>query len=191
MKKKIDGKKKGGEFERRISKKLSLWISRGERDDLFWRTHGSGSRHTVRDNNGQLTEGQDGDICSTCSGVSEKFRDIFSLELKNYEDINLWGLITQKKTGLLDFWKQTKQQAGKVDKIPVLIIKENYRPILFISNQWTKYLFSIYLELDYILKSNLENETLYVWKLDDICKVNPNIFINALDIVLEDKENDD
>ena len=39
---------KGSQFERQIAKELSKWFSRGERDDLFWRTAGSGARATTR-----------------------------------------------------------------------------------------------------------------------------------------------
>ena len=40
--------KKGGQFERDICKLLSLWWSSKERDDIFWRTAGSGARATTR-----------------------------------------------------------------------------------------------------------------------------------------------
>jgi hypothetical protein len=39
---------KGGEYEREISKQLSLWVSKGKRDDLIWRTSASGGRATTR-----------------------------------------------------------------------------------------------------------------------------------------------
>lgn len=188
MKKKSNGKVKGGKFERQISKRLSLWLSSGERDDMFWRTHGSGSRYTIRNKKDIDTEGQDGDICSTCSGDSEKFRKIFSLELKNYKDINLWGLVTKNKTGFLDFWRQTVKQAESVNKIPVLIIKENYRPILFVSNLWTKYLFGIYFDLEYDMEVNIGESNIYVWHLEDVLKVKPKTFMNAMDVVLEEND---
>jgi len=182
--KKPNGKTKGGEFERLIAKRLSLWLSNGERDDLFWRTNGSGSRHTTRKKLDKDTEGQDGDICSTCSGDSEKFRKIFSLELKTYKDINLWGLITKKQTGFLDFWNQTVTQSELVNKKPILIIKENYRPILFVSNLWTKYFFSIYFDFKYDMKVNIGDSDIYIWQLKNVLKIKPKTFMNAVDIIL-------
>jgi len=39
---------KGGQFERDVCKELSLWWTEGERDDIFWRTSGSGARAKTR-----------------------------------------------------------------------------------------------------------------------------------------------
>jgi hypothetical protein len=56
---------KGADFERDISRTLSLWWSHGERDDIFWRTSMSGGRATVRRKAGKATAYQAGDITST------------------------------------------------------------------------------------------------------------------------------
>ena len=53
---------KGRQFERDIAKRLSLWWTKGERDDVFWRTAGSGARATVRSKKGVSTSGSFGDI---------------------------------------------------------------------------------------------------------------------------------
>ena len=42
------GKRKGNNYEREMSRRLSLWLSENERDDLIWRTHNSGGRFTTR-----------------------------------------------------------------------------------------------------------------------------------------------
>jgi len=47
--------KKGGQFERELCKALSLWWSYNKRDDIFWRTAGSGARATVRRKQGKQT----------------------------------------------------------------------------------------------------------------------------------------
>lgn len=55
--------KKGSKFERDMCKLLSLWFSHEERDDIFWRTAGSGARATVRmKNKGVMTADSAGDI---------------------------------------------------------------------------------------------------------------------------------
>ena len=41
------GKAKGSSFERLICKELSLWITGGEHQDVFWRSAMSGGRSTV------------------------------------------------------------------------------------------------------------------------------------------------
>ena len=56
---------KGSVFEREICKELSLWITSGERDDIFWRTAGSGGRATMRKKSGKTTANQEGDVCAT------------------------------------------------------------------------------------------------------------------------------
>jgi hypothetical protein len=56
---------KGADFERDISRTLSLWWSHGERDDIFWRTSMSGGRATVRRKAGKATAYQAGDITAT------------------------------------------------------------------------------------------------------------------------------
>jgi hypothetical protein len=56
---------KGADFERDISRTLSLWWSHGERDDIFWRTSMSGGRATVRRKVGKATAYQAGDITAT------------------------------------------------------------------------------------------------------------------------------
>lgn len=56
---------KGADFERDISRTLSLWWSHGERDDIFWRTSMSGGRATVRKKSGKSTAYQAGDISFT------------------------------------------------------------------------------------------------------------------------------
>jgi len=42
---------KGSSFEREICTILSKWWTNNERDDVFWRTAGSGARATTRSKN--------------------------------------------------------------------------------------------------------------------------------------------
>lgn len=55
---------KGSQFERAICKKLSLWWSDGETDDIFWRSQTSGGRATLRRKKGKTTYGSYGDIAA-------------------------------------------------------------------------------------------------------------------------------
>jgi len=72
---------KGGQFERDFSRQLSLWWTKGERDDCFWRTSNSGGRATVRARLGKKTSGHCGDIGST-DEVGRPFTNLITLELK-------------------------------------------------------------------------------------------------------------
>lgn len=53
---------KGANFERQIAKQLSLWYSKGKRDDIFWRTAISGGRATTRMKQGKQTANSAGDL---------------------------------------------------------------------------------------------------------------------------------
>ncbi|PNX50506.1 MAG: hypothetical protein BV456_06495 [Thermoplasmata archaeon M8B2D] len=56
---------KGQDFEREICTELSIWFSRGIRDDIFWRTAGSGARATQRAKKGKTTSNSYADVTST------------------------------------------------------------------------------------------------------------------------------
>lgn len=53
---------KGADFEREISRVLSLWWTDGKRDDIFYRTQASGARFTSRNKAKKETAFQAGDI---------------------------------------------------------------------------------------------------------------------------------
>ena len=72
---------KGSAFERDFCKQLSLWWSDGERDDIFWRTAGSGARACTRRKTGRSTFGQCGDVQAT-DPIGQPFIDLFTIELK-------------------------------------------------------------------------------------------------------------
>lgn len=127
-----NGKAKGSEFERYISKTFSKWWSKNERDDLFWRTHNSGGRFTVRQKKGFDTHHQGGDICDVHPD-GKLFCDLFCIECKSYKDIGLWSIVTG--SGLLvDWWKKLEEACKQDGKNPILITKSNNKPILLFTN---------------------------------------------------------
>jgi len=75
------GSSKGSGFERQICKDLSLWWTDGERDDVFWRTPGSGARATVRSKGGLATYGQYGDVAAT-DPIGEPLLKFATIEIK-------------------------------------------------------------------------------------------------------------
>jgi len=56
---------KGSGFEREMCKELSLWVTSQMRDDVFWRTPGSGARATTRMKQMRETMDAAGDMMST------------------------------------------------------------------------------------------------------------------------------
>lgn len=73
--------KKGPNWERECSRLISLWWSNGKRDDLVWRTSGSGNRHTARMKKKKNTYNQAGDLCATDPCIQPLF-DLFLIECK-------------------------------------------------------------------------------------------------------------
>lgn len=72
---------KGSKFEREICKLLSLWWTDNKRDDIFWRTSGSGARAKTRSKTNRDTFGQYGDIQAT-DPIGQPLIDLCSIELK-------------------------------------------------------------------------------------------------------------
>lgn len=88
---------KGGAFERDISRKLSLWWTNNERDDIFWRTSTSGARATVRARKGKTTAGSVGDI-SLLDVIGKPLLDACSIELKRgYKTWSMMDVLDKKK----------------------------------------------------------------------------------------------
>ena len=82
-KKRVNRKKrgKGSKFEREISKILSLWWTKGKREDVYWRSTTSGARATVRNRKGKGTFGQCGDIQAN-DPIGQPLLDVCNIELK-------------------------------------------------------------------------------------------------------------
>jgi hypothetical protein len=75
------GSDKGSKYERDMCKKLSLWWTEGERDDVFWRSQASGGRATIRGRKGAATAGQYGDVAAV-DPVGKPLIDAFTIEIK-------------------------------------------------------------------------------------------------------------
>lgn len=113
---------KGGQFERDFARQLSLWWTKGDRDDIFWRTAGSGARATVRTKKGKSTAGQYGDITAT-DPDGKLLIDKILFELKNgYPDAEIEKLINYGKktqgTDLYSKWIEKCENSCKASKIP-------------------------------------------------------------------------
>lgn len=102
---------KGSNYERDFCKRLSLWWTDGERDDIFWRTGGSGGRATVRQQRGQKTYNQYGDICAT-DPIGDPLMKVLTFELKRgYTKNNIMDLVDRPKVCVQQKWEEWLQQA--------------------------------------------------------------------------------
>ena len=123
MKRRGGGKAKGASFERDVCKKLSLWVSDGKREDLYWRSAMSGGRATLGHRKGKDLRHQAGDICAV-HPEGHKLTERFYIECKHYRDLDLGGLLF-KKGKLFNFWVATEAEATKHERLPLLIAKQN------------------------------------------------------------------
>jgi len=72
---------KGSAYERSICRAISLWWTRGERDDVFWRTAGSGAMSKARAKIGKRTHGQYADVLAV-DPIGSTLLDVATIELK-------------------------------------------------------------------------------------------------------------
>lgn len=111
---------KGAKWEREICRALSQWWSFGInetfRDDIFWRTAGSGGMATNRKRSAKKrTAEQYGDI-QAVDPIGKPLTDFFLMELKRgyNADINLCTLVdcpaTMKPPILIDWYAKMKKE---------------------------------------------------------------------------------
>jgi hypothetical protein len=120
------GKRKGGAFENKVCKLLSLWVSNDTRDDLYCRSATSGGRATVRfQRYGTKSVNQAGDITCIDTSGDEILTKIFCIECKSYKDLFYHSLLLlkPKNKSFVGFWKQTCDTAQDHDRLPLLIAK--------------------------------------------------------------------
>lgn len=121
-------KAKGSSFERLICKQLSLWVSHGEREDVFWRSAMSGGRATVR---GTAVR-QAGDICAVAP-EGHDFTKQFFVECKHVKKLALDQFLIKNTGPLRQFWLKLLKQADRHSRCPMLIARQNGWPTLVIT----------------------------------------------------------
>lgn len=123
--------KKGGKYEKEVCKHLSLWWTDGNRDDIFYSTHGSGNRATIRAKQGLCTENMCGDVCASAE-IGFAFTDYFMTEIKRgYTDkLSFIELVDKpdKKTLKIKNWvrKAERQRKENFRRGLLVIIKRDY-----------------------------------------------------------------
>jgi len=134
------GPRKGSSFERIICGTLSKWWSGGLRDDLLWRSSGSGARARVRGRKGKATTGHHGDITAT-DKEAVALTKFVTIELKRgYSSKTPFDILDKPrpKQTLYEEWfekqEEAKQQSGSFSWI--LIVKRDHRQaVVFIPEE--------------------------------------------------------
>lgn len=129
----VKGANKGASFERRICKELSLWVSRGKRRDIFWRSAMSGGRATVAMKGGVKLSAQAGDV-SAVDRLGGLFIETFLVECKHYRSLDIISFVKRRGT-LFDFWMKLRKEADRHHKIPFLIARQNNYPIFVLTTK--------------------------------------------------------
>jgi hypothetical protein len=178
------GSGKGSQFERDICRKLSLWWTDGQRDDVFWRTSGSGAQATVRGRRGKATYGQYGDIHAV-DPIGEPLLRVFTFELKkgynqccpsnHIETISPFN--TKKPPILRQFINQAEDSDWKADSLAWAIIhRRDHRHIMLMTpfpGDWTTLPWlEVFKKLDYILMRSDQRMVIQV-RLDDFLAACP------------------
>lgn len=120
------GKGKGSDFERLIGTQLSKWMSNGEHSDWYWRSASSGSHFTT---NAKASKYMAGDIAPV-DPRGAPLLDVFTIECKHYKDLELDSAVYRPNAAILAFWEQSQRDALKAKKRPMLVARQNSRPIL-------------------------------------------------------------
>lgn len=119
--------KKGSKFEREIATTLSLWWTNNERDDIFWRTQGSGARATTRSKQKKTTKYQYGDITFT-DPIGKPLIDLFLVEIKRgyTKELLLLDLLDRGKKAkdplFLKFWTKAEIEKKQGKRFYSLLI---------------------------------------------------------------------
>ena len=141
----MTGKAKGSDFEREICRSLSLWFSKGQNDDYFWRADASGARATFRHRQGKSVTN-----CGDIKAIDERglsLTRLATIECKrgySYETIS--DLLDKKVHPNLswDYFFRQVIEGQKASKTPgwFLITQRNRRKTLMFMN------FELYTLLD-------------------------------------------
>lgn len=129
--KRVRSSEKGFGFERKLAVIFSKWWTEGERDDIFWRTEGSGSRATSRAKRGKKTRYQYGDMTFT-DPIGQPLIEAFNFEFKNYKTYDLLSVFAQTdpNKSWLVMWTETLVDAKLSSREPILITKKNQHKMI-------------------------------------------------------------
>jgi hypothetical protein len=126
------GKSKGSQFERDVAKRLSLWVTAGKKEDVYWRAAMSGGRATVAKKAGRDVR-QSGDIVAVAP-EGHALTNLFYIECKFYADLCVDSFLIENVGVLAKFWQHANKEAAKYQRCPMLIVKENRRDVLLIAD---------------------------------------------------------
>lgn len=167
------GKQKGAQFERDVCGHLSRWITAGKSESCFWRSAMSGGRATVRTAKGKSADGQGGDLTAT-DPRAHALLGKFIIECKHVADLNLRGAAIKGIGPLRTFWDQVTADALRVDKLPMLIARQNLMPtLLFLRASCTQQYFGMTSQLECARFYKLDGYRVSMFLFEDFLQAFP------------------
>lgn len=132
-------KQKGSNFERLVCRELSLWVTRGQRDDVFWRSATSGGRATIGLSQGIIRASQAGDL-SPIAAAGEALLNHVVVECKHYKELDLFSGIVNDTGKLYKFWNDLITHSFRFGRQPMLIARQNNMPTVVLLKSSTSFL---------------------------------------------------
>lgn len=119
----MNSKQLGGQYERDIANKLSIWLTGSKEKLVCWRASHSGSIGTLRKKKGLQGENVSGDF-QCLDSTYEPFFNKFHCDSKNLGDVHLYLINpnSMKSSQLFSNWRKVIIDAGR-DKIPLMFVK--------------------------------------------------------------------
>lgn len=132
-----NGNHKGSAYERWASVSLSNWLSGGLRDDLLWRSAGSGSRATVKSRHQKAQQyrprADAGDLVGT-DVLGCMFTRLFFVECKHYKDMMIGAWVHGHKGWLERQVLKPFTDAENNNRVPFVLCRENRRKDLILTS---------------------------------------------------------
>jgi hypothetical protein len=175
----INGKSKGNSFERKICREFSRFITGEEKKDIFWRSINSGGYSTTKNKKGEPSENHCGDMASIDpEGKLLINKCIF--EFKHYKDINIWSILYPEMTGnnITGWWNIHLRRASDVNRHPILITRQNNKPVLFHCHSELGNL--IINKLNINIRLIVPDLYMYIFFLSDVVQSDRKIFISII-----------
>ena len=146
--KKGGGANKGASFERKMAKRLSMWVTNNERDDVFHRSIGSGGWAGVRSRKGKSATTNHGDL-QAIDKVGEPFISLVTVEIKKgYGKWSAMDVIdqlpkkpNQKKRALQDVEKFLTQAMEQTENSPtaeypmIIAQRDGRKPVVIVESR--------------------------------------------------------
>jgi hypothetical protein len=168
---------KGSQYERDISRQLSLWWSEGKEDDWFWRTDTSGGRATTRAKSGKSTANAVGDLSARTEEGSILLREYVIEVKRGYNDLEILPLLDKDKVMSNNFvvwWKKLTHEGVLTQRKPLLIFKRDRAHACIIMSPTTfmefEALFDDFCFIGNMIKFPCFDRTLVMMRLEDFLR---------------------